>query len=76
MSAGHTEGLKPCPFCRSKAKCNELRRGNYRREGDNYQVVCNKCRARGPLVQDSPVEAIRRWNEDRASTPTNQGSAS
>lgn len=22
--------LEPCPFC----KCNELRRGNYRREGD------------------------------------------
>lgn len=56
--------LVPCPFCGwTKAKCNEQRRGNYRREGDNYQVVCNKCKARGPLVQDSPEAAINGWNE-------------
>ena len=51
-----------CPFCGGAAKCNELRRGNYKRVGDNYQVVCNKCRSRGPLVQDNPATAIARWN--------------
>lgn len=54
--------IEPCRFCGGKAKCNGLRRGNYRRTGDNFQVVCNKCRARGPLVQDDPDEAVRRWN--------------
>lgn len=53
-----------CPFCGwPNAKCNELRRGNYSRKGDNYQVVCNKCKARGPLVQDDPAMAIYGWNE-------------
>lgn len=54
--------IGPCPFCGGKAKCNERRRGDYRRTGDNYQVVCNACKARGPLVQDDPVPAILRWN--------------
>ncbi|MFC5374021.1 Lar family restriction alleviation protein [Brevundimonas faecalis] len=54
--------IEPCRFCGGKAKCNALRRGNYRREGDNHQVVCNKCRARGPLIQDSQAAAIEAWN--------------
>lgn len=55
--------IEPCVWCGGKGKCNELRRGNYRRTGDNYQVVCNKCRARGPLIQDSRSEAISAWNQ-------------
>lgn len=54
--------LLPCPWCGGKAKVNELRRGNYRREGDNYQVVCNKCRARGPLIQNESYQAAAAWN--------------
>lgn len=54
----------PCPFCGwEKVKVNEIRRGNYRREGDNYQVVCNKCKARGPLVQNDPKLAIEGWEK-------------
>lgn len=55
--------IEPCVWCGGKAKCNELRRGTYRRTGDNYQVVCNKCRARGPLIQDSRSGAITAWNQ-------------
>lgn len=62
MSGVKHTPVAPCPWCGGNAKCNELRRGNYRREGDNYQVVCNKCRARGPLVQDSQAEAVSAWN--------------
>ena len=51
-----------CRYDGGKAKLSTLRRGNYKRVGDNYQVVCNRCRARGPLVQDSPVLAIELWN--------------
>lgn len=60
----HTPG--PCVWCGGKAKCNELRRGNYRRTGDNYQVVCNRCRARGPLIQDSAERAVSEWNRATA----------
>lgn len=56
-------------LCGGKAKCNELRRGNYSREGSNYQVVCNRCRCRGPLVQDEPEKAVDGWN--RIHNPTN-----
>lgn len=39
-----------CPFCKyEKAKLTTKRIGNYRREGDGYQVLCGKCFARGPL---------------------------
>lgn len=54
--------LCPCPFCKGKAKITSIRRGDYRRVGTNYQGLCNKCKARGPLVKDSPAEAARRWN--------------
>lgn len=64
----HTPVVAPCPWCGGNAKCNELRRGNYRRTGDNYQVVCNKCRARGPLIQDSRCEAIAAWNNPARAT--------
>lgn len=50
-----------CIFCgHNKAKVNPQRVGAYRRLGTNWQVVCNKCRARGPLVETKEL-AIRRW---------------
>ena len=54
--------LAPCPFCSGEAKLTEVRRGNYTRCGDNYQGLCNSCRARGPLCQDDFMEAARRWD--------------
>lgn len=68
--------LSPCPFCGwGKVKCNTLRRGAYSRNGDNYQVVCNKCHARGPLAQDDPNKAILGWNSlvHRAAEPAVEG---
>ena len=54
--------LNPFPFCGGKAKLTSVRRGNYRREGDNWQGLCNKCRARGPLVQEDCQLAADKWN--------------
>lgn len=42
--------LKPCPFCGySSPKITEKRSGNYRRTGDMFQIICGKCKARGPI---------------------------
>ncbi len=42
--------LKPCPFCgHTSPKITEKRSGNYRRTGDMMQVLCGKCKARGPI---------------------------
>lgn len=55
--------LGACPFCKhTNIHLNELRRGNYRRKGDNYQAVCMKCKARGPLIKDIPEKAADAWN--------------
>lgn len=55
--------LKPCPHCgNEKIQIHEKRRGNYRREGDNYQAWCTKCKGRGPLVNDVPQLAEDKWN--------------
>ena len=63
--------VNPCLYCGGKAKITEVRRGNLRREGSNFQGLCNTCKARGPLVQDDKAEAARRWNEPaRTATPT------
>jgi transcription elongation factor Elf1 len=55
--------IEPCPFCHyTKCKITTKRRGKYRREGDNHQVLCGKCKARGPMVQESEQNAIDAWN--------------
>ena len=56
--------MKPddCRYCGHKAKVHALRRGGYKRTGDNYQVTCNGCRCRGPLVKDSEAKAVEAWN--------------
>lgn len=51
-----------CTFCGwGKAKVYPQRKGTYRRTGENWQVVCNKCRGRGPLSA-TPADAITAWN--------------
>lgn len=62
MATTLTISVNACPFCGGKSKITGVRRGNYRREGTNYQALCNSCKGRGPLVQDDPNEAARRWN--------------
>lgn len=55
--------LEPCPFCGyDKPKLTEKRRGEYRRTGENYQGLCGKCKARGPLIKDDPLKAAEAWN--------------
>lgn len=55
-------GKGKCPFCKwNKYIIFPQRVGDYRRKGTKYQVVCNKCRARGPLC-DAVKEANEMWN--------------
>lgn len=51
-----------CPFCGwSKYGVNPQAAGHYASEHKtNWQVVCNKCRARGPLMKN-PQDAERTW---------------
>lgn len=76
--------ISPCPFCCGKAKVSGKRSGNYRREGTLYYVLCNRCKARGPIIkgpdgkyqggayvggQDaSQQKAVELWNT-RAAVP-------
>lgn len=42
--------LKPCPFCGyTSPKMTEKRSGGNRRTGDMYQILCGRCKARGPI---------------------------
>ncbi len=44
--------LKPCPFCGHRnPKITKKRSGNYYRKGDYIQILCNKCKARGPIFE-------------------------
>lgn len=44
--------LKPCPFCGyEKPKITKKRSGVYHRTGDCIQIICNKCKARGPIFK-------------------------
>lgn len=57
-------------LCGGSSKVHVKRRGNYRRKGDNYQVVCNSCRCRGPLSPDDRTAAVIKWN--RMHNPSNR----
>lgn len=51
--------LKPCPFCGSdKLKTTVKRSGNYRRTGDSIQILCGKCKARGPIFTAKRDEVV------------------
>lgn len=77
--------IRSCPFCGGKASVSRRESKYYyqKENGDKiidytYQVICNKCHARGPVVvkrqclkdafefYQGPVpeqiEAIERWN--------------
>lgn len=42
--------LRPCPFCGHEGlKITKKRSGNHHRTGDCIQVICNRCKARGPI---------------------------
>lgn len=48
----NTPEFKPCPFCGGKSlKITKKRSGKYIRVGDYIQVICNKCKARGPIFE-------------------------
>lgn len=52
----------PCPFCKNPhVMIRKSRRGKETVEGHNYQVVCTKCRAEGPMVENSMQEAEKAW---------------
>ena len=45
-----TPDLKPCPFCGyENPKMTTKRSGNNKRTGDMFQILCGKCKARGPI---------------------------
>lgn len=50
---------KPCPFCGwDNLKITIKRGGTYRRTSDLVQVLCNKCKARGPVFTAKQDEVI------------------
>lgn len=59
-----TPDLKPCPFCGyDKLKITKKRKGNYYRNGDYVQVICNKCKARGPIVSNDYDAKLSSWGD-------------
>jgi hypothetical protein len=52
----------PCPVCCwPKSQTLPQRVRAYKRTGENHQVVCNKCRGRGPLAPTKEA-AEAGWN--------------
>lgn len=56
--------LKPCPFCNGNAKLSAKDHlfGGYNGAGDSrreyiIRIICNKCKARGPVVATGWVKA-------------------
>ena len=61
--------LKPCPFCgHEKLKITKKRSGNYRRTGDCFQIICNKCKARGPIFTAQYDVKLHRWGDSLYAT--------
>ena len=53
--------LKPCPFCGyDNVQITTKRSGNNVRTGDLKQVICTRCKARGPVF-GSRYEKIPSW---------------
>ena len=53
-----------CPFCGyDKYKVLSMKRESNKNPGQNYQAICNKCKARGPMVADDESKAIDLWLE-------------
>lgn len=60
-----THELKPCPFCGyEKAKITKKRSGNNRRVSDYVQVICHRCKARGPIFEAKyDVKLLHIWGD-------------
>ena len=58
------EEIDPCRWCGCKAKVYPHRSGSKTKREERYQVVCNKCRARGPIEWEERL-AISTWNRGR-----------
>lgn len=64
MIVAKKPGLKPCPFCGyDKLKVTKKRKGNYYRNGDYLQVICNRCKARGPIVCNLYEAKLSSWGD-------------
>jgi Lar family restriction alleviation protein len=65
--------LKPCPFCGyASPKITEKRSGNYRRTGDMFQILCGKCKARGPIYTAKYTRSGEYGKYNYAKEPTAQ----
>jgi len=55
--------VNKCPWCEGNAKIQTRRtdRSNTRNAVHRSQVVCNRCKTRGPLCE-MEEEAISKWN--------------
>lgn len=74
-----------CPYCGyEKAKLTTRRSGVYSRSGDMFQVLCGRCKARGPIVtykyangfidRDSAKEKAKTlWNTRHVDGDTSDG---
>ena len=57
-----------CPFCSHKSlKVTGKTQGRYEQRHMSYQVLCNTCWARGPLVAHDKERAVEFWNRRRKS---------
>ena len=62
--------IMPCMHCGGNGKVTGKRAGCNVRIGTYYQVLCNRCKARGPIVLSKggdddlcKIKAITLWNE-------------
>lgn len=63
--------INKCPHCGyEKAKITEKRSGNLRRTGDMFQVICGRCKARGPVVTAKYDQKVSHNGQHRY-TPAN-----
>lgn len=71
-----TPDLKPCPFCGYESpKMTEKRSGNNCRTGDMYQILCGRCKARGPIFTARYIRTGEFGRYDYKSDPQNQSEA-
>lgn len=67
--------IERCPYCgNNSVKVSSKRKGNYKREGTYYYVMCNSCKAKGPIAENEQATiysnehdtanktAIEKWN--------------
>lgn len=70
--------MEPCPFCGHTSPkvssrytewtgpdtpVSSYQHGHGKEDSRRYQVICQRCYARGPTTQDGERQAIQEWNE-------------